>query len=120
MEDEDVSWLLFRLAREACLGEPGDVEEAAGEPASDFREGGRPGEARLRKVLLSLDRRALQCLVLWGEPQHGLIEISKLLRMSPEDVRTRLAVVAMRLERPVEALRSPELLELCRAILRGD
>jgi hypothetical protein len=120
VEDEDVPWLLFRLAREAHLDCPGKAAQSEeGTPGqSDGAE--IPGEARLRKVLLSLDRRSLQCLAFWGEPQQGHREIAKLLRIPPDDVRKRLAVAAMRLGRRVEELRSPELLEICRALLQGD
>lgn len=113
VEDEDIPWLLFRLAREAHQGDGGETAEELDEDREV-----RPVEPRLRKILRSLDRGALQCLVLWGEPDLGLVEISKLLRVPPEDVRTRLSVVALRLGRSMEELRSPEILAICRELLR--
>jgi len=117
VEDEDVPWLLYWLAREVYFvahREPGEgSEEGLVSPAEGV---GALGETRLRKALSSLDRRTLQCLILWQD--QSLEEMQTLLRISPLDVQSRLALAALRLGVTINALRDPVLLETCRSVLQ--
>jgi hypothetical protein len=123
VEESEISARLRQLAAEVCPATLG-ISSREGPPSAGHRPMVPPNTSdlegwRLRKVLGALEARTLRCLYFWAALGFSHEETAGLMRLSLDEVRTRLVHVATRLGRPAEQLRAPALIEACIRAVKG-